>query len=116
MLEQVRQKALDAYGSQDVPFELLVEQLNPARSAAHHPLFQVAMAFQNNVRPEVALDGVTVEQLTANTHTAKFDLDIQLSEVPTETRPRRWPPGWCRMPRICLTGPPSSGWSPGLGR
>ena len=63
VLEQVRQKALDAYGNQDVPFELLVEQLNPVRSAAHHPLFQVAMAFQNNVRPEVALDGVSVEQL-----------------------------------------------------
>ena len=84
VLEQVRQKALDAYGNQDVPFELLVEQLNPARSAAHHPLFQVAMAFQNNVRPEVALDGVSIEQLTVDTHTAKFDLDIQLSEVPTE--------------------------------
>ena len=53
VLEQVRQKALDAYSNQDVPFELLVEQLNPVRSTAHHPLFQVAMAFQNNVRPEV---------------------------------------------------------------
>ncbi len=42
------------------------------------------MAFQNNVRPEVALDGVSVEQLTVDTRTAKFDLDIQLSEVPTE--------------------------------
>ena len=52
VLEQVRQKALDAYSNQDVPFELLVEQLNPVRSTAHHPLFQVAMAFQNNVRPE----------------------------------------------------------------
>ncbi len=57
VLEQVRQKALDAYSNQDVPFELLVEQLNPVRSTAHHPLFQVAMVFQNNVRPEVALDG-----------------------------------------------------------
>ena len=84
VLERVRQKALDAYSNQDVPFELLVEQLNPARSAAHHPLFQVAMAFQNNVRPEVAIDGVSVEQLAVDTRTAKFDLDIQLSEVPTE--------------------------------
>ena len=84
VLEQVRQKALDAYGNQDVPFELLVEQLNPVRSAAHHPLFQVAMAFQNNVRPEVALDGVSVEQLAVSTRTAKFDLDFDLSEVPTE--------------------------------
>ena len=85
VLEQVRQKALDAYSNQDVPFELLVEQLNPVRSTAHHPLFQVIMAFQNNVRPEmVALEGVGVEPLAADTRTAKFDLDLQLSEVPTE--------------------------------
>src|SRR4029077_11605187 len=84
VLERVRQKALDAYSNQDVPFELLVEQLNPVRSTSHHPLFQVGMGFQNNVRPEVALDGVSVEPLTVDTRTAKFDLDFQLSEVPTE--------------------------------
>ncbi len=84
VLERVRQKALDAYSNQDVPFELLVEQLNPVRSAAHHPLFQVLLAFQNNVRPEMALDGVGVEQMGVFTRTAKFDLDIQLSEMPTE--------------------------------
>ncbi len=85
VLEQVRQKALDAYSNQDVPFELLVERLNPVRSTAHHPLFQVAMAFQNNVRPEVvAIDGVSVEPLAVDTRTAKFDLDFQLGEVPTE--------------------------------
>ncbi|WP_165608970.1 condensation domain-containing protein, partial [Mycolicibacterium fortuitum] len=52
VLDQVRQKALDGYSNQDVPFELLVEQLNPTRSTSHHPLFQVALVFQNNVRPE----------------------------------------------------------------
>lgn len=82
VLEQVRQKALDAYGNQDVPFELLVERLNPARSASHHPLFQVLVVFQNNVRPvEMEIDGVTVEPLSADTGTAKFDLDIQVRET-----------------------------------
>ncbi|WP_431602692.1 amino acid adenylation domain-containing protein, partial [Mycobacterium mantenii] len=84
VLSQVRQKALDAYSNQDVPFEQLVEQLNPVRSAAHHPLFQVAMVFQNNVRPDVALDGVSVEPLGVSTRTAKFDLDFDLREVPGE--------------------------------
>ena len=83
VLARVRHKALDAYGNQDVPFELLVEQLNPTRSASHHPLFQVAVAFQNNVRPEVALDGVDVEPVGVVTCTAKFDLDFDLREVST---------------------------------
>ncbi|BCZ25599.1 hypothetical protein MTY59_54540 [Mycobacterium senriense] len=83
VLEQVRQKALDAYSNQDVPFELLVEQLNPVRSASHHPLFQVATVLQNNARPEIALEGVSVEALMVGTRTAKFDIDIQLSEVPS---------------------------------
>jgi amino acid adenylation domain-containing protein len=85
VLARVRQKALDAYGNQDVPFEQLVEQLNPVRSTAHHPLFQVGMAFQNNVRPEVVpIDGVSVEPLPMFTSAAKFDLDFNLGEVPTE--------------------------------
>ncbi|WP_082963952.1 non-ribosomal peptide synthetase [Mycobacterium sp. 852002-51961_SCH5331710] len=84
VLHQVRQKALDAYSNQDVPFERLVDQLNPVRSTSHHPLFQVALAFQNNVRPEVALDGVDVEPVEVVTRTAKFDLDFDLREVATE--------------------------------
>ncbi|ORA45056.1 non-ribosomal peptide synthetase, partial [Mycolicibacterium celeriflavum] len=84
VLAEVRQKALDAYSNQDVPFELLVEQLNPARSTSHNPLFQVLMVFQNNVRPEaLSLDQVSIEQLPVTTRTARFDLDIELSEVPT---------------------------------
>ncbi len=85
VLERVRHKALNAYGHQDVPFERLVEQLNPVRSTAHHPLFAVFMAFQNNVRPEaLAFDGLGVEPLTTVTGTAKFDLEFEFSEVPTD--------------------------------
>ncbi|WP_157521432.1 non-ribosomal peptide synthetase [Mycobacterium sp. ACS4331] len=84
VLDQVRQKALEAYAHQDVPFELLVEQLNPVRSASHHPLFQVALVFQNNALPTVALDGMEVEQESVFTRTAKFDLDVEVREVPGE--------------------------------
>ncbi|MGH3581002.1 MAG: amino acid adenylation domain-containing protein, partial [Mycobacterium sp.] len=61
------------------------EQLNPVRSTTHHPLFQVFMAFQNNVRPDgFAFDALSVEPLTVLTGTAKFDLEFEFSEVPTD--------------------------------
>ncbi|OJZ73636.1 hypothetical protein BRW65_11615, partial [Mycobacterium paraffinicum] len=85
VLARVRNKALDAYSNQDVPFERLVEQLNPTRSAAHHPLFQVLMVLQNNARPDAfAIDGLGVEQWAVPTRAARFDLDFELVEVPTD--------------------------------
>ncbi|QBS39117.1 non-ribosomal peptide synthetase [Nocardia sp. CS682] len=82
ILGVVREKALAGYENQDVPFELLVELLNPARSAAHHPLFQVTLAFQNNTLPALELSGVRIEPYPAATATARFDLFFNIAEAP----------------------------------
>ncbi|WP_024802856.1 non-ribosomal peptide synthetase [Nocardia sp. BMG51109] len=82
VVEQVRAKALAAYENQDVPFELLVELLNPVRSAAHHPLFQVSLAFQNNTLPTLELPGVRVEPYPASTATSRLDLFFNITDTP----------------------------------
>ncbi|MQY25999.1 non-ribosomal peptide synthase/polyketide synthase [Nocardia aurantia] len=82
LLAQVRAKALAAYDNQDAPFELLVELLNPARSAAHHPLFQVTLAFQNNALPVIELGGVGFEPYPASIDTSRFDLFFNVADAP----------------------------------
>ncbi|MEU2080145.1 amino acid adenylation domain-containing protein, partial [Streptomyces sp. NPDC013489] len=81
VLDRVRDKALTAYDHQDVPFELLVELLNPERSTAHHPLFQVMFTWQNGTRPEFDLPGLRVGFEPVPTESAKFDLTFGLTEV-----------------------------------
>ena len=80
LLEQVRGTDLAAFGHADVPFERLVQELNPVRSHAHHPLFQVMLAFQNVDRAEFDLPGLSASVMTADTDTALFDLQITVSD------------------------------------
>ncbi|MFF9027203.1 amino acid adenylation domain-containing protein [Streptomyces iakyrus] len=84
LLRRVRDTALNAYAHQDVPFEYLVEVLNPARSLAHHPLFQVMLALQNTPEGRFELPGVEVAVSQARTGTAKFDLFFSLMERTTD--------------------------------
>nr|WP_069160381.1 non-ribosomal peptide synthetase [Nocardia altamirensis] len=81
VLDQVRGKALAAYGNQDLPFERLIELLNPVRSTAYHPLFQVMFALQNNHSPEFGLPGIDVAPMSVSTDTSRFDLLLTLTEV-----------------------------------
>ncbi|MDI2127082.1 non-ribosomal peptide synthetase [Yinghuangia seranimata] len=73
LLEQVRDRALAAYDNQDVPFERLVELLNPDRSTAYQPLFQTALGWQF-VWPEIEMPELRATLVPASTGTAKFDL------------------------------------------
>ncbi|MFF3786140.1 non-ribosomal peptide synthase/polyketide synthase [Streptomyces sp. NPDC001933] len=80
LLGRVRQKALTAYDHQDVPFEYLVEVANPARSLAHHPLFQIMLALQNAPLGEFVLPGLETGHLEAPTGTSRVDLTFSLAE------------------------------------
>ncbi|MEV7600988.1 amino acid adenylation domain-containing protein [Kitasatospora sp. NPDC089797] len=80
LVRRVREADLDALGSQDVPFERLVEVLNPVRSAARHPLFQTALVLQNNAWSEAGLPGLEVEEVQVDLPNAKFDLAAGLWE------------------------------------
>ncbi|WP_316528536.1 non-ribosomal peptide synthase/polyketide synthase [Kitasatospora brasiliensis] len=80
LLERVRETALSAYAHQDVPFEHLVEVLNPSRSLSHHPLFQTILAVQNAPMGRFSLPGMEVSTYAVATGTAKFDLGVSLVE------------------------------------
>ena len=79
LLAQVRRRSLAAYEHQDVPFEVLVERLNPTRSLTHHPLVQVMLAWQNfawqdTTAAGLALGDLQVTPMPVDTHTARMDL------------------------------------------
>jgi amino acid adenylation domain-containing protein len=80
LLKQVRQTALDAYEHQDVPFEKLVEELNPTRDPSYHPLFQVMFVLQNAVSERVNLPELQVTYLKLEQVTSKFDLTLVVEE------------------------------------
>ncbi|MGI8332311.1 amino acid adenylation domain-containing protein [Actinomadura scrupuli] len=81
LIERVRETDLAAYAHQDVPFERLVEVLNPARSMSRHPLFQTVLSFQNNPPAGVDVGGLTVAPVDLGTGAAKFDLSLYLEET-----------------------------------
>ena len=80
LLQQVRENATRAFAHQDVPFEMLVDALQPDRDMSHSPLFQVMFAMQNTPTQRLELPGLTLESLATETLSAKFDLTLTMRE------------------------------------
>ena len=79
-LASVRRSALEAYEHQDLPFEKLVEELNPHRTLSYTPVFQVMLVLQNAPDSALKLEGLSVSRVRGVTETAKFDLTLSVSE------------------------------------
>ncbi|GGM76671.1 hypothetical protein GCM10011609_10760 [Lentzea pudingi] len=80
LLARVREESLDAYGHQDLPFERLVEELNPVRAAGRHPLFQVMVLADSDSDDGLVLPGLTATVEPLGQGAAKFDLTLSLRE------------------------------------
>src|SRR4029078_5030585 len=76
----VRAGNLAAYSHQELPFERLVEVLNPARSLSHMPLFQVMLAFKNDAQVKLDLPGLRTAFEDVAVASAKFDLSFAMAE------------------------------------
>jgi amino acid adenylation domain-containing protein len=85
LLGRVRETALEAYAHQDVPFEMIVEALQPARDLGRNPLFQVAFQLLSQPRPAGAAPTAVDDSgpgVRVRPGTAKFDIELDLSETP----------------------------------
>jgi amino acid adenylation domain-containing protein len=81
LLARVRERTLEAYAYQDLPFERIVEALAPERSLAYAPLFQVLLVLQNAPTAGLTLPGLELTPLAVTSQTAKFDLSVNLDST-----------------------------------
>jgi len=81
-LSRVRRAALDAYAHQELPFEKLVEELQPDRDTSHPPIFQVLFVLQENLSDHIEFHGTEVTPLDFELGSAKFDLSMFMVEFP----------------------------------
>ncbi len=76
----MREAALGAYSHQDLPFEMLVEALQPERNLSHNPIFQVWFNLMNLADTQPELLGLSVEPISIPETASKFDLSLYVAE------------------------------------
>ncbi|MFF0501971.1 condensation domain-containing protein, partial [Nocardia aobensis] len=87
LLARVKRTDLAAFSHAELPFERLVEVMDPVRAPSHHPLFQVALFFQNLEKAGLELPGIRVDELGIDGAIAKFDLQLTISPPEDESAP-----------------------------
>ena len=81
LLAKVKETTLGAYEHQDLPFDKLVQELNPERSVSYHPIYQVMFAWQNTKLQSLQLPGLEITEIPQDLKIAKFDLTLELAET-----------------------------------
>jgi amino acid adenylation domain-containing protein len=84
LLQRTKQLALEVYRNQEIPFENLVEAVQPNRTLSHSPLFQVMFSLQNTPETALKLPSLTLTSVAIPNETAKFDLSLLMQEVAGE--------------------------------
>lgn len=80
MLNQIKETTIDAYAHQDLPFELLVEKLEPERNASHSPFFQVMFATQHTQRQAAQIPNLRISSIPTNHESSKYDMTLLIIE------------------------------------
>jgi amino acid adenylation domain-containing protein/non-ribosomal peptide synthase protein (TIGR01720 family) len=86
LLGRIREASLGAFAHQELPFEKLVDELQPERDLSRHPIFQAAFALRNTQQQDLTLAGLTLQPLEVETGTAKFDLMLYIDDAGDELR------------------------------
>jgi Condensation domain len=81
ILARVRRTVLDAYTYQDVPFDIVVDEVTPDRTADSSPLFQVKLVLQNTPRQELSMPGINISEMSMGNSTSKFDILLNLFDT-----------------------------------